>query len=43
MLIETQMLISTYFVGAVYDGRIYAKADTAVAYVALLYDLFVAR
>lgn len=35
--------ISTYFVGAVYDGRIYAKADTAVTYVALLYDLFVAR
>ena len=35
--------ISTYFVGAVYDGRIYNKADTAVAYIALLYDLFAAR
>lgn len=35
--------ISTYFVGAVYDGRIYRKADTAVAYVAQLYDLFAAR
>ena len=35
--------ISTYFVGAVYDGRIYGKADTAVGYVAQLYDLFVAR
>lgn len=35
--------ISTYFVGAVYDGRIYNKADTAVAYLALLYDLFIAR
>ena len=35
--------ISTYFAGAVYDGRIYNKADTAVAYLALLYDLFTAR
>ena len=35
--------ISTYFPGAVYDGRIYGKADTAVGYVAQLYDLFVAR
>ena len=35
--------ISTYFSGAVYDGRIYGKADTAVGYVAQLYDLFVAR
>ena len=35
--------ISTYFAGAVYDGRIYGKADTAVGYVAQLYDLFVAR
>lgn len=35
--------ISTYFAGAVYDGRIYGKADTAVGYVAQLYDLFAAR
>ena len=35
--------ISTYFSGAVYDGRIYGKADTAVGYVSQLYDLFVAR
>ena len=35
--------VSTYFLGAVYDGRIYGKADTAVGYVAQLYDLFVAR
>lgn len=35
--------ISTYFQGAVYDGRIYGKVDTAVGYVAQLYDLFVAR
>lgn len=35
--------ISTYFPGAVYDGRIYGKADTAVGYVAQLYDLFMAR
>lgn len=35
--------ISTYFPGAVYDGRIYGKADAAVGYVAQLYDLFVAR
>ena len=35
--------ISTYFSGAVYDGRIYGKADTAVGYVAQLYDLFMAR
>lgn len=35
--------ISTYFPGAVYDGRIYGKADTAVACVAQLYDLFAAR
>lgn len=35
--------ISTYFPGAVYDGRIYGKADTAVGYVAQLYDLLMAR
>lgn len=35
--------ISTYFLGAVYDGRIYGKADTAVAYVAQIYDLLAAR
>lgn len=35
--------ISTYFVGAVYDGRIYGKADTAVGYVSQIYDLLMAR
>ena len=35
--------ISTYFAGAVYDGRIYGKVDTMVAYLALIYEICVAR
>lgn len=35
--------ISTYFLGAVYDEKIYKKTATCIAYVALLYDLYLAR
>lgn len=35
--------ISTYFLGAVYDDKIYHKTATCIAYVSLLYDLFLAR